>query len=120
MKVIEIRKPLVALPHIIKDASGNFERAIIYVSGKNLCAKESDSVYTLTFSPSAKLTCSSKSMKWDELKNIINSIKEQRGKKPRDTIDFVYGFRKGDSCSVEIRYDGSIICIEDKDISGLP
>ncbi len=112
--VIKIMNPRITLPTIRKDASDNFEQAVICVSDNN------GFKLTLTFNPPACPIHLDNPMEWDKLQSKINNGLSGI----RDSwVEFFYGFREKDSCSVEIKFHDqtSPICISGKDIiSGLP
>jgi hypothetical protein len=108
--VLNIINPKVSLK--IEDECGVFKQATMYIS-KNGCGLD------LTFLPSAK-TRLGEPVEWDELQKKIND-----GLPPKPNHDnqvaIFYGTRGKNSCGAEIRfYDGTSICIEDKEILGLP
>jgi hypothetical protein len=129
-RVIDIMNPQVEL--VIDEDNGKLKQAFLYVSGKNKCATGKCSEYELEFSSSAKITypkpINGNELKiWYELQNKITQYNNERANNKRTTnsennwCTFVYGFRKKNSCTVDIRfYDKTIICIEDKEILGLP
>ena len=109
--VLELMNPQISLD-IKKAASGALECAI-------MCVSKNGSGLNLTFFPSAK-TRLGEPVEWDELQKKIND-----GLPPKPNHDnqvaIFYGTREGNSYGAEIRfYDGTSICIEDKEILGLP